>query len=86
MKNNILNFKGVQKLTKTQQEQTFGGHIGGIGDAKSHITWKCYRNDSGSRFFFSPVDLSSPTTICYAIDNTHSAPAHPTTAGPTKPM
>ncbi|WP_095071279.1 hypothetical protein [Tenacibaculum jejuense] len=86
MKKNILNLNGIKILSKKQQGQTLGGHLTGIGDSKSHITWRCFRNDSGNRYFFSPVDLSSATTVCYPFDNSVNAPTHPTSAEPHKPI
>ncbi len=82
----VLKLNGVQELNNNEQKQTKGGHVGGIGNSNPNISWKCYRNNSGNRFFISPVDLNSPTTVCYPISNGDSAPSHP--VGPTvsKPM
>lgn len=70
----ILKVKSVKQLKKSKLKEVFGGDVTGKDDANSNITWKCYRNDSGSNFFFSSVDLNSVTTICYAIPKNSSAP------------
>ncbi|MHC9087230.1 hypothetical protein ACXIHB_00770 [Tenacibaculum sp. IMCC1] len=86
MKKSILKLNGIQKLNTVEQKELVGGHIVNIDKARSHITWKCFRNNSGSTFFLSPVDLSSPTTSCYAYDNTYKAPTNGTNYGMGTPI
>ncbi len=65
----ILNLNGVEKLNNKTLKKIEGGNVKGAGSSNPNITWKCYRNNSGNRFFFSSVDLNSATTVCYAISN-----------------
>ena len=68
MKKNILNLVYAQKLSIEEQKEINGGHLTGIGDNNPYVSFKCYRNDSGSSFFISPIDVSSATTVCYPFD------------------
>ena len=68
MSKNFLNLNNVQKLSPEEQKEISGGHLSGIGDNNPYVSFKCYRNDSGKRFFISPIDLSSATTVCYPFD------------------
>lgn len=74
MLNKILKLNGVKALNHINLKKIAGGDVTGKGDANENVTWKCYRNDSGSNFFFSSVDLNSATTVCYAIANASNTP------------
>ena len=83
MSRNILNLIDVQQLSTEEQKAINGGHLDGIIDDNPNVSFKCYRNNSGNRFFISPIDLSSPTTVCfpfnpnYQFDDSISDPLGP---------
>ena len=64
----MLDFKNVKLLGKEEQKEISGGHLSGIGDDNPNVSFKCYRNNSGNRYFISPIDLSSATTVCFPFD------------------
>jgi len=74
MSQKILKLEGVKNLSKKAKKEINGGHVDGIGTANPNTIWKCYRNDSGNNFFYSSVDLNSPTTVCFAQSNLVTTP------------
>lgn len=61
---NFLNEIGVTALSKNEQKEILGKEL--VGTIYPNLIFKCYRNNSGKNFFWSGVDLSSATTVCYA--------------------
>lgn len=58
-------------MQKCEQKQICGGDQTG---ANGRFIWKCYRNNSGNRFFFSYIDLNSADVLCYAINRNPYTP------------